>query len=198
MEKQCWRILRKLKTELPYDPAIPLLSIYLNKTRIQRDTCTPVFIAALFTIAKAWRQPKCPSIDEWKMWCVLSHFSLVQLFATYGRQPAPLSVGFSRQEYWSGFLCPPQRMRCMNTMGHCMRCMLRRVQLCDPMDCSLPGSSVRGTTPARIVGWVAISSCGDLPNSGSKPAFPVVPVLAGGFFTTEPSGKPTMEYYSAI
>ena len=157
-----------------------------------------MFSAALFIIAKAWRQPNCPSTDEWKMRCVLSHFSLVQLFATYGRQPAPLSMGFSRQEYWSGFLCPPQRMCCMNTMEHCMHCMLSRVQLCDPMDCSLPGSSVPGTTPARVVEWVAISSCGDLPNSGSKPAFPVVPALAGGFFATEPSGKPTVEYYSAI
>ena len=65
-----WRFLRKLKIELPYDPAIPLLGIYLEKTLIQKDTCTPVFIAALFTIAKIWKQPKCPSIDEWikKMW----------------------------------------------------------------------------------------------------------------------------------
>ena len=124
-----------------------------------------MFSAALFIIAKAWRQPKCPSTDDWKMRCVLSHFSLVQLFATSGRQPAPLSMGFSRQEYWSGFLCPPQRMCCMNTMEHCMHCMLSRVQLCNLMDCSLPGSSVCGTTPARIVEWVAISSCGDLPNS---------------------------------
>ena len=82
MEKQCWRILRKLKTELPYDPAIPLLGIYLYKTRIQRDACTPVFIAALFIIARAWKQPTCASTDEWKVWYVLSHFSLLQLFAT--------------------------------------------------------------------------------------------------------------------
>ena len=56
--------------ELPYDPTIPLLGIYLDKTFIQKDTCTPVFIAALFTIAKIWRQLKCPSTDEWidKMW----------------------------------------------------------------------------------------------------------------------------------
>ena len=96
---------------------------------------------------------------------LLSCFSRVQLFATSGLQPAPLSMGFSRQEYWSGFLCPPHRMCCMNTIEHCMHCMLSCVQLCDPMDCSLPGSSVCGTTPARIVEWVAISSCGDLPNS---------------------------------
>ena len=60
-----WRFLRKLKLQLPYDPAIPLLGIYPDKTIIQKDTYTPVFIAALFTIAKTWKQPKCPSTDEW-------------------------------------------------------------------------------------------------------------------------------------
>ena len=60
-----WRFFRKLKIELPYNPAIPLLGIYLVKTLIQKDTtCTPTFIATLFTIAKAWKQPKCPSKDE--------------------------------------------------------------------------------------------------------------------------------------
>ena len=60
-----WRFLKKLKIELPYDPAIPLLGIYLEKTIIQKDACTPMFIAALFTIAKTWKQPKYPSIEEW-------------------------------------------------------------------------------------------------------------------------------------
>ena len=50
---------------MPYDPAIPLLSIYLDKAIIQKDTCTPRFIAALFTITKMWKQPKCPWTDEW-------------------------------------------------------------------------------------------------------------------------------------
>ena len=59
------RFLNKLKIELPYDPAIPLLGIYPEKNIIQRDTCTPIFIVALFTIARSWRQPKCPSTDEW-------------------------------------------------------------------------------------------------------------------------------------
>ena len=63
--KTVWRFLRKLKTELPYNPAIPLLGIYPDKTIIQKDTRTPMFTAALFTIAKAWKQPKCPSTDEW-------------------------------------------------------------------------------------------------------------------------------------
>ena len=68
-----WRFLKNLKLELPYDPAIPLLGIYTEKTIIQRDTCTPMFIAALFTIARTWKQPKCPSTKEWikKMWYIL-------------------------------------------------------------------------------------------------------------------------------
>ena len=53
-----WRLLKKLKIELPYDPTIPLLGIYPDKTLIQKDTYTPMFIAALFTIAKTWKQPK--------------------------------------------------------------------------------------------------------------------------------------------
>ena len=62
-----WRFLKKLKIELPYDPAIRLLGIYLEKmkTLIQKDTCTPMFVAALFTTAKTWKQTKCPSTDEW-------------------------------------------------------------------------------------------------------------------------------------
>ena len=54
-----------MKTELPYDPSIPFLVIYLEKTLIQSNTYTPIFIAALFTIAKTWEQPKCPSSDDW-------------------------------------------------------------------------------------------------------------------------------------
>ena len=63
--KTLWRFLKKLKIELPYDPAIPLLGIYPEKTIIQKDTCTIMFTAALFTIARTWNQPKCPSTDEW-------------------------------------------------------------------------------------------------------------------------------------
>ena len=68
--KTVWRFLRKLKIELPYDPVIPLLGIYPDKTIIQKDTRTPMFIVALFTIAKTWKLPKCPLTDEWikKTW----------------------------------------------------------------------------------------------------------------------------------
>ena len=67
-----WRFLKNLKIELPYDPAIPLLGIYPEKTILWKDTCTPMFIAALFTIAKTWKQPKYLSIEEWikKMWYI--------------------------------------------------------------------------------------------------------------------------------
>ena len=63
--KTARRLLRKLTTELSYDPAIPLLGICLDKTIIQKDTCTPLFIAALFTIAKTRKQTECPLTDEW-------------------------------------------------------------------------------------------------------------------------------------
>ena len=58
--------------ELPYNPAIPLLGIHTEETRIERDTCNPMFIAALFIIARTWKQPRCPSPDEWirKLWYI--------------------------------------------------------------------------------------------------------------------------------
>ena len=69
------RFLEKLEIELPYDPAIPLLGIHTKETRIERDKCTPMFIAALFTIGRTWKQPRCPSADEWirKLWYIQIH-----------------------------------------------------------------------------------------------------------------------------
>ena len=65
-----WRYLRNLYIELPYDLTIPLLGIHPDETLLKRDTCTPMFIAALFPIATTWKQPKCPLTDNWirKMW----------------------------------------------------------------------------------------------------------------------------------
>ena len=60
-----WRFLKKLGIELPCDPAIPLLGIHTKETKIERNTCSPVFIAAPFTIAQTWKQPRCPWADEW-------------------------------------------------------------------------------------------------------------------------------------
>ena len=67
-----WRFLKKLEIELPYDLAIPLLGIHTEETKIERDTCTPVFIEALFTIARTWKQPRYPLADEWirKPWYI--------------------------------------------------------------------------------------------------------------------------------
>ena len=59
------RFLKKLKIELPYNPAIPLLGIHTVETRIERDTCTPMFIAAPSTVSTTWKQPRCPSANEW-------------------------------------------------------------------------------------------------------------------------------------
>ena len=77
-----WRFLKKLKIELPYEPAIPLLGIYPEKTIIQKETCTTMFIAALFTIARTWKQPKCPTTDEWikKMWHIytMEYYSAIK------------------------------------------------------------------------------------------------------------------------
>ena len=60
-----WRFLAKPSIKLPYDPAIPLLGIYPKETKIERDTCIPLFIAALFTIVRTWKQPRCPLTNEW-------------------------------------------------------------------------------------------------------------------------------------
>ena len=74
--------LKKLQIELPYDPAIPLLGIHTEEIRIERDTCTPVFIVAMFIIARAWKQPRCPSADEWirKLWYIytMEYYSAIK------------------------------------------------------------------------------------------------------------------------
>ena len=76
-----WRFLKKLERELPYDPAIPLLGIHTEET-IERDTCTPMFIAAPFIIARTWKQPRCPSSDEWirKLWYIytMEYYSAIK------------------------------------------------------------------------------------------------------------------------
>ena len=68
--RSVWRFLKKLEIELPYNPAVPLLGIHTTKSRIEGDTHTPMVIPALFTIARTWKQPRCPPEDEWirKMW----------------------------------------------------------------------------------------------------------------------------------
>ena len=67
-----WRFLKKLGIKAPYDPAVPLLGIYPEVTRVEKYTCIPLFIATLFTVARTWKQPRCPSTDEWikKLWYI--------------------------------------------------------------------------------------------------------------------------------
>ena len=73
---------KKLGIKPPYDPAIPLLGIYPEETKIERDTCIPLFIAALFTIARTWKQPRCPSADEWikRLWYIytMDYYSAIK------------------------------------------------------------------------------------------------------------------------
>ena len=77
-----WRFLKTLEIELPYNPEIPLLGIHTEETRRERDTCTSMFISALFTIARTCKQPRCPSADEWirKLWYIytMEYYSAIK------------------------------------------------------------------------------------------------------------------------
>ena len=77
-----WGFLKKLEIELPYDPAILLLGIHTEETRSERDMCTPVFMAALFIIARTWKQPRCPSAEKWirKLWYIytMEYYSAIK------------------------------------------------------------------------------------------------------------------------
>jgi len=78
----CGDYFKKLDIELLYDPAIPLLGIHTEETRIERDMCAPMFIAALFTIARTWKQPRCPLTDKWirKLWYIytMEYYSAIK------------------------------------------------------------------------------------------------------------------------
>ena len=79
--KTVWKYLKKLNKELPYDLAVPFWGMYPNKTFPEKDTCTCMFTEALSTIAKTWKQPKCPSTDEWiKMWYIytMGYYSAIK------------------------------------------------------------------------------------------------------------------------
>ena len=80
--KTVWRFLKKLGIKPPYDPAIPLLGIHPEETKIEKATCIPLFTATLFTIARTWKQPRCPSTDEQikKLWCIytMEYYSAIK------------------------------------------------------------------------------------------------------------------------
>ena len=77
-----WRVLKKLEIKPPYGPAFPLLGIYPEETKIEKGTCTPMFIAARLTIARTWKQPRCPSTDGWikKFWYIytMEYYSAIK------------------------------------------------------------------------------------------------------------------------
>ena len=80
MLERVWRFFKKLEIELPYDSEIPLLRIHTEEIRTARDTCTPIFIATLFIKARTWKQPRCPSADEWirKLWYTMEYYSAIK------------------------------------------------------------------------------------------------------------------------
>ena len=80
--KMVWRFLKKIEIKPPYDTAIPLLGLYPEETKTEKDTCTPVFIAAIFTTTRTWQQPRCPLTDEWiqKLWYIhtIEYYSAIK------------------------------------------------------------------------------------------------------------------------
>ena len=97
LQSTVWRFPKKLKTELPYDPVIPLLDIYCRKIIIWKDTCTPMFTAALLTIVRVCKPPKCPSTEEWiKMWCILIH--TMAYYSTTKNKIMPFAATWMDQE----------------------------------------------------------------------------------------------------
>ena len=80
--KTVWRFLKKLGIKPPYDPGFPLLGLYLEEIKIEKDTRPPMFIAALYTMSRTWKQPGCPSTDEWikKLWYIytMEYYSAIK------------------------------------------------------------------------------------------------------------------------
>ena len=103
-----WNFLIKLKMEVPFDPAIPLLGLYPKnpETPIQKNLCTPMFIEAQFTIAKYWKQPKCPSANEWirKLWYIYKKLWYIYLMEFYtaerNKELIPFGTAWIELEYF--------------------------------------------------------------------------------------------------
>ena len=145
-----WRFLKKLEIELPYDPAIPLLGMHTEETRRERDTCTPVFITALFTIARTWKQPRCPWADEWirKLWYI---YTMEYYSAIKKNTFESVLMRWMKLEpiiQWG----KPESERKKSESVVAQLCPT----LCEPMDCSLPRFSLQGILQARVLEWVAI------------------------------------------
>ena len=103
--KTVWNFLRKVKMELPFDQAIPLLGLYPKnpETPIQKNLCTPMFIAALFTIAKCWKQPKCPSVNEWIKKLLHLHIRILHSRRKEGTPTLHNSMDATGENFWGNF-----------------------------------------------------------------------------------------------
>ena len=147
-----WRFLKKLEIQLPYDTEIPLLGVHTEETRIERDTCTPMFIAVLFIIARTWKQPRCPSADEWirKLWYIytMEYYSAIKrnsfesvLMSRMKLEPIIQSEVSQKEKYQYSML--------LSRFPSCPT-------LCDLIDSSPLGSSVHEIFQERILEWVAM------------------------------------------
>ena len=161
------------------------------KIHVYKRTCTPMFIEAAFIIAKNWKPPKCLTTGEWNAnrslliyWNVLSHSLLSDSLRPHGlAHQAPLSMGFSRQEYWSGLPCPPSgtfpTLRSNPRLPHCRRILYCLSHKGSPECCS--GSP--------------IPSPEDLPNPGMELGSPA---LQADSYQLSYQGSPILEYYSSV
>ena len=123
LQKTVWIFLRKLEIKPPYDPAIPLLGIHPEETKTEKDTCIPLFITALFTIPRTWKQPRCLLTDEWikKLWYMytMEYYSAIKRTTS---ESVLSSVQFS------------------SVTQSCLT-------LCNPMNCSMPGLPLHHQLP---------------------------------------------------
>ena len=166
---------KKLKTDLPFDPAILLLGIYLEETMLWKDACTSVFTAVLFTITKTWKQPECPLTEEWCIYREVCYRCKEDVHIRDG-------ILLSHENEWNNAICSningPRDYRTKWSQSditsllfnqfvsrvtkHFSLTKVLKVKvkvlvtqscpaLCHPMDCSPPGSSVHGILQARIL-----------------------------------------------
>ena len=127
--KTVWRFLKKQGIKPPYDPAFSLLDTYPEETKIEKDTCIPLFVAALFTIARTWKQPRCPSTDEWIK--KLRYIYKMEYYSAIKRTHESVLMRWMNLEPIF-----------FNTYVQFSSVTQSCLTLCNPMDCSTPGLPV--------------------------------------------------------
>ena len=167
-----WRFLKKLEIDLPYDPAIPLLGIHTKEIRIERDLCTPIFITALFTIARIWKQPRCPWAEKWirKLWYIytMEYYLAIKknafesvLMRWVKLEPITQSEVSQKEKHQYSIQFSSVAQSCPT--------------LCNPMNCSTPGLPFHCQLPEFTqthVHWVGDAMQPSHPlSSPSPPAF---------------------------